>query len=325
VNSPTLAEIAVARARIAGLAVSTPLVASPSLSARMGPETEVRLKLETLQPTGAFKLRGAANAVLGLAPAAAARGIVAASTGNHGRAVAYAARAGGHRCTVFLSSQVPANKVAAIRALGAEVVVAGESFLAADTAARACGGEYLPPFDDPRIIAGQGTLGLELAEQWPEVDHVLVPLSGGGLLAGVALAMKAAKPGLRVTGVCMRRGAAMLASLAVGRPVLVEEVPTLADCLAGDIGLDNRYTFPLVRALMDDAVELEEEEIAAGLRHLFSEEKIIAEGAGAVGVAALIAGKVRAPGCRIAVLVTGNNIDSDMLRAVLERTYEFHR
>ncbi|HSR71350.1 MAG TPA: pyridoxal-phosphate dependent enzyme, partial [Kiloniellales bacterium] len=166
----------------------------------------------------------------------------------------------------------------------------------------------LPPFDHPDIIAGQGTLGLEILEQAPDVETILVPVSGGGLIAGIAVAVKGKRPDVRVIGVSMERGAAMHASLDAGRPVQVEELPTLADSLGGGLGLDNRYTFALVRDLVDDLILVDEREIAAAIRHAYWEERQIVEGAGAVGIAALRSGRVREPG-RTVSLLSGGNID----------------
>jgi threonine dehydratase len=166
----------------------------------------------------------------------------------------------------------------------------------------------LPPFDHPDIIAGQGTLGLELMEDCPELETALVPLSGGGLIAGVALAVKTVKPSARVIGISMTRGAAMHASLEAGRPVEVEELPTLADSLGGGIGLGNRWTFRMVRELVDGIVLLDEAEIAEAIRHAYGQEQEVVEGSGAVGIAALLTGKVRPRGPSVAVL-SGRNID----------------
>ncbi|WP_075220346.1 hydroxyectoine utilization dehydratase EutB [Acuticoccus yangtzensis] len=305
----TLDAILAASRRIAGTIRSTPVEASPSLSERAG--VPVHLKLEHHQRSGSFKLRGAANAILKLSAEDKARGVVAVSTGNHGRGVARAARENGVRAVVCMSSLVPANKVEAIRAEGAEVVIHGRSQDEAQVEADRLAAEGLvmiPPFDHADIIAGQGTLGLEIVEALPEVATVLVQLSGGGLIAGVALAVKAVRPGCRVVGISMERGAAMHASLAAGRPVEVEELPTLADSLGGGIGLKNRYTFAMVRDLVDEVVLLTEDEIAAGIRHAYFAERQIVEGSGAVGIAALLAGKVRPRGPTVAVL-SGGNID----------------
>jgi threonine dehydratase len=312
---------AIGRARnaIRGVAVRTPLVAAPMLSAKCG--REVRLKLETAQPIGAFKIRGAANALANLDAAARARGVACSSTGNHGRAVAYAAARLGLSATVCMSSLVPENKLAAIRALGADVRIVGRSQDDAqrevDRMAAENGVNDIPPFDHPDVIAGQATIGAELLEDWPEVDTVAVPLSGGGLIAGIASAVKAASPSTRVIGVSMDRGAAMKASLDAGRPVDVIEEPTLADSLGGGIGLENRWTFDIVRDLVDEVVLVSEEEIAAAMRTLFFEEGWVAEGAGAIGAALLRKPHLERLGQRIAIVVSGKNIDMRRFHAIL--------
>ena len=307
--SVRLDDVLAARERIAGTIRPTPVEPSPSLTERTG--QTVNLKLEHHQRSGAFKLRGAANAILKLSDAEKARGVVAVSTGNHGRGVARAARENGVRCVVCMSTLVPGNKVEAIRAEGAEVVITGRSQDEAQVEADRLAAEgmvMIPPFDHADIIAGQATLGLEIVEAMPDVETVLVQLSGGGLIAGVALAVKARRPGCRIVGVSMERGAAMHASLAAGRPVEVEELPTLADSLGGGIGLKNRYTFAMVRDLVDDVVLLTEDEIAVGIRHAYFAERQIVEGSGAVAIAALLADKVRLTGPTMLVL-SGGNID----------------
>mgnify|MGYP002622005259 FL=1 len=313
-----LAAIHEARARLAGRIEPTPTVLSPSLSAVTG--VPVHLKLEHRQTTGSFKLRGATNAVAMLSDAEKRRGVVAVSTGNHGRALAHAARLEGMRATICMSRLVPANKIEEIERLGADIRIVGDSQdEAEDEVARLvaqAGMTVVPPFDHPGVIAGQGTLGLEIAEAVPDAATVLVPLSGGGLAAGVALAVKAARPAARVVGVSMARGAAMKASLDAGRPVQVREEPSLADSLGGGIGLDNRLTFALCRDLLDDVVLLSEAEIAAGIVHAYAEEREIVEGAAAVGIAALIAGRARPVGPTVAIL-SGRNIDMDLHRRVV--------
>ncbi len=314
----SLQAIARAQENIRGVALRTPLVAAPTLSAGAG--CDVRLKLETVQPIGAFKIRGAANALAGLD--AAARGVVCASTGNHGRAVAYAASHHGIKATVCMSSLVPENKVAAIRALGADVRIAGgsqdEAQREVDRLAAEEGMADIPPFDHPDVIAGQGTIGSELMEDFAELDTVVVPLSGGGLIAGVAAAVKGASPAARVVGVSMENGAAMNASLKAGRPVDVREAATLADSLGGGIGLGNRWTFAMVRDLVDEVALVSEAEIAAAMRTLFLKEGWVAEGAGAIGVA-LLAGRHRdVLGQRVAIVISGKNIDMHRFRAIVE-------
>ncbi|MEF2550963.1 hydroxyectoine utilization dehydratase EutB [Aurantimonas sp. A2-1-M11] len=314
----TLSEIEAAAERIAGRIRRTPIDPSPSLSVRAG--VPVYLKHEHRQITGAFKLRGATNALLQLTPAQRARGVTAASTGNHGRALAHAAAAEGVRCIVCMSALVPRNKLDAIAALGAETRIVGrsqdEAQVEVDRLVAEEGMANVPPFDHPAIVAGQGTIGLEIVDDLPDVDTVLVPLSGGGLIAGIAAAVKGRRPGARVVGISMRRGAAMQASLAAGHPVEVEELPTFADSLGGGIGLGNDWTFEAVRSLVDEVVLLDEAEIAAGIRHAYFEEREIVEGGAAVGMAALLAGKVRPQGPTVALL-SGRNIDMQLHRAIL--------
>lgn len=315
--SPSLQSVYEARASVYRAAVRTPLVRAFTLG-RGG--RDVRLKLETVQPVGAFKIRGAANAIARLDEGSLRRGVVCASTGNHGRAVAYAARQAGGRATVCMSALVPENKRAAIRDLGAEIRLVGESQDDAQAEATRLAAEGLaeiPPFDHPDVIAGQGTIGLEIVEDFPDVDTVVVPLSGGGLIAGIALAVKGAVAPIRVIGVSMERGAAMAASLAAGRPVDVVEEPTLADSLGGGIGRDNRHTFRMVRDLVDEVVTVSEADIAAAMRRLFRDEGLVAEGAGAIGVALLGEAHRERLGRRVAIMVSGRNVDMDLFGRVV--------
>jgi threonine dehydratase len=238
--------------------------------------------------------------------------VVGVSTGNHGRGLAYAASQAGARCVICMSRLVPQNKVDAIKALGAEVRIVGDSQDEAqrevDDLVAQQGMTMLPPFDHADVIAGQGTIGLELLEDLPELETCIVPLSGGGLIAGVARAIKAANPRARVVGVTMAKGAAMYESRKAGRPVEVEETASLADSLGGGIGEGNRYTFAMVRELVDDLLLVEEEQIANAIRHAYWREQQIIEGSGAVGIAALRAGLVARPGV-CAVVLSGGNID----------------
>lgn len=305
-----LREIEEARARIADAARRTPLAPSDTLSALAG--APVSLKLENLQATGSFKLRGATNAVRRLSDEARDRGIVGVSTGNHGRGLAYAARQAGARCVICMSRLAPQVKIDGVKAQGAEVRIIGasqdEAQAEVDRLVAEEGMTMLPPFDHADIIAGQGTVGLEILEQAPEVETLLVALSGGGLISGVAAAVKALKPSVTVIGVTMERGAAMVECLKAGRPIPVEERPTLADALGGGIGLDNRYTFAMVRDLVDITQLVSEAQIAAAVRHCYWSERQIVEGSGAVGVAALLSGRVRPTGPTVALL-SGGNID----------------
>jgi len=310
VTDVSLDLILAARRRIAGVAVETPLVPSPHFSGLAG--REVLLKLEIAQPIGAFKLRGAANAVLTLPEGTP--GVTCCSTGNHGRGVAHAARARGIRAVICLSRLVPQVKIDGIRALGADVRVAGESQDdALAESRRLAAGEGLvevSPFDDPAVIAGQGTIGLEMLAARPDIRAILVPLSGGGLAGGIAVAAKRINPAIRVIGVSMDRGAAMHASLAAGRPVEVAEVASLADSLGGGIGPDNRLSFALCRDLLDATVLVSEEEIYRALQAVYYEDRIVCEGACVVGLAAMMAGKLPAlPDAPVATVITGRNID----------------
>lgn len=305
----TLADILSAARAISGMAVRTPLVPSPRLGSVAG--HDVLLKLELGQPTGAFKLRGAANAILRLD--ASAPGVTCCSTGNHGRGVAYAARARGMRAVICMSSLVPQAKVDGIRALGAEVRIVGRSqddaLAESQRLAHDEGLVEISPFDDPHVIAGQGTIGLELLEDRPDLAALLVPLSGGGLAGGVALAAKAIKPSIRVIGITMDRGAAMHASIGAGYPVEVQEVESLADSLGGGIGLENRLSFPLCRDLLDDIVLVTEDDIYRAMQTHYYEDRIVCEGASAVGAAALLAGRLPDFGGPVATIITGRNVD----------------
>jgi threonine dehydratase len=312
----TLADVMAASRRIKGVADGTPLVPSPFLSGLSG--GDFLLKLELAQPIGAFKLRGALNAVAQLKDAT---GVTCCSTGNHGRGVAHAAKARGLKAVICMSELVPQAKVEGIRALGAEVVVAGrsqdEAQQAAERLVAEAGYAEISPFDDPAVIAGQGTIGLEMLAARPDIATILVPLSGGGLAGGVALAAKAINPRIRVIGISMDRGAAMHASLAAGHPVEVEEVPSLADSLGGGIGLRNRLSFALCRDLLDDTVLVTEEEIYRAMQALYYEDRLVAEGACVVGIAALQAGKIEIGRGPVATILTGRNLDMEVFTRVV--------
>jgi len=314
-----LPNIEAARDRIAGHVLRTPLVPCPSLSALTG--RAVHLKLDMLQATGAFKLRGATNAILALDQAERARGVTCCSTGNHGRAVAYAAARLGLKAIICMSALVPRNKIAGIEALGAEARIIGRSQDEADVEARRLvadeGMVMIPPFDDPHIIAGQGTCGLEIVEDLPAVDTVIVPLSGGGLIVGVAAAVKAKRPGARIVGVSMQQGAAMHESLRAGKPVAVEEGASLADSLGGGIGLDNRLTFAMCRDMIDQTILVTEAQIADGMRHLYREQQLVCEGGAAVGASVLLNGMVENLGETVAIIVSGRNVDMDLFTRIV--------
>lgn len=306
----TLNDIREAHQRIRPLASWTPLVDSRELSESLG----VRLvfKLESLQVTGSFKARGAANKLTSLSSGERERGVITVSSGNHGRAVAYVARELGIHAVVCLSEAVPASKVEEIQALDAEVLICGRTYDEADEEAQRIqtdrGLTMVHPFDDPFIIAGQGTIGLELIEDIPQLDTVIVPLSGGGLISGIALALKATDPSIQVVGVTMERGPAMYHSLREGKVVEVEEEPTLADALAGGIGFDNAYTFRMAQRYVDDTLLVSEDEIAGAMAFALEKHRLIVEGGGAVGIASVLYGKVKELGERVAVVVSGANV-----------------
>lgn len=316
---PTVADVAVARDRIAPFVRRTPLRRSAALSAMAG--ADVWLKLESEQETGSFKLRGAANTLTQLDEASRQAGVVAVSSGNHGRAVAHMGRELGVDITICISSRVPDVKVDAMRALGAELVVAGPDQDDADAAARELvdrGRTFVHPFDDPRVIAGQGTIGLEILEERPEIDRILVPLSGGGLAGGLAVAAVGAKPSIEVVGVSQELGPAMYDSIEAGRLVDVVEEDTLADALAGGLGPVNHHSFELCRTLLSDTVLVSEDQIADAMAWLSREEGLTVEGGGAVGVAAVLAGKAGG-GAETAIVVSGGNVGAATMERVLAR------
>jgi len=310
-----------ARERIAPIARRTPLIRSAALGERAG--TSVYLKLENMQETGSFKIRGAANRMLQLTDDEKARGVITVSTGNHGRAVAYVAGRLGVPAVICMSERVPKGKREAIRALGAEVVLHGQSYDEAERYSvrleQKRGLVRIGAFDDPSIIAGHGTIGLELLEDLHEIDTAIVPLSGGGLISGIALALKSAERMIRVVGVSQDRAPVMFHSLRAGRPIELPEEETLADALAGGIGLDNRYTFRMVRQLVDETVLVTEEEIAAAIVFALEQHRLVVEGGGAVGIAALLHGRLSALGRNVAVVVSGGNIALPVLRKLQER------
>ena len=272
------------------------------------------LQLEFVNPVGSFKIRGAAHALAAQQARGVLSGVATFSTGNHGTAVAYMAQRLGVSARVFVPTTVPAVKIAQLEQWGAMVTISG---VTQDDAARQCqevarseGLLLVPPFDDADVIAGQGTAGWDLMAHWPDVDTVLVPVSGGGLLSGVALAVKAVNPRARVIGVGARHAGSMAASVRAGRPVDAPESSTWADSLLGGLGGDNRFTLGLVRRWVDEIVEVSEEEIVEALCYLMEHHRLMVEGAAAVGVAALLTGRV-AGGASTAVLLTGNVVDAN--------------
>jgi threonine dehydratase len=296
-----------------GVALRTPLVEVPALSQRAG--VPVLLKCENLQSVGAFKIRGAYNAVARVAREGRGAGVVTQSSGNHGQAVAYAARTFGLRAVVVMPSSTPEVKVEGVRRHGGEVVFAGVTRSSEQLArAEAIAGEerltMVPPYDHPDVMAGQGTCGLEILEDRPDVDTILVPVSGGGLIAGISVAVRALRPSTRVIGVEPVGAAKLGAALAAGAPQTLDRTSSLADgLLARSIGT---LTFEVLRQVVREAVQVSEEEIAAGVHFLHHEAGLSAEPSGAVGVAALLAGRIVPGGGPIVAVVSGGNVDQDL-------------
>jgi threonine dehydratase len=316
-----LADVQVARERVRGAIYYSPCPHSQMLSALTG--QQVYLKLENLQMTGSFKERGALNRIAMLTPEQAARGVVAASAGNHAQGVAYHATARGIRALIVMPLATPLVKVTATRGFGAEVVLHGANYdEACEEATRLCAAQgmtFIHPFDDASVMAGQGTIGLELLEQVPQLEAVVVPIGGGGLIGGIACAIKESRPDIRIVGVQTSRLPSMVAARAEGHPVTVEPSTTIADGIAvrrvGDV------TFPVVEKYVDEIVTVDEDEIASAILVLLEREKTLAEGAGATALAALLQRKttVIPAGARTAVLVCGGNIDVTLLSRIIER------
>lgn len=306
-----------ARELVSKVARETPVLASGTLSERCG--GRVLLKAENLQRTGSFKLRGALNRVVALAGGS---GVVAGSAGNHGQALAYAASARGVACEVFMPAEAPVAKVAAVQAYGGSVTLGGESVddcvVAARERADQTGAVFVHPFDDPQVILGQATLGLELLDQVPDLATVVVPLGGGGLLSGVAGVIKRARPQVRVIGVQVAACAPYPAALAAGVPVAVNAVSTIADGIA--VKRPGALTLPLVARWVDEVVVVSEEDTAEAMVILLERAKLVVEGAGAVGVAALLAALVEpSPDGATVVVLSGGNVDAGLLALVARR------
>ena len=315
----TLSEVRQAREQIGRHIIHTPLVYSPTFSSMCG--HEVYLKLETMQKAGSFKVRGAMNRILSCRDEIGGKGVVAASAGNHAQGVAVAARVAGIPATVVMPVWASVSKQAAARSYGAAVILSGadleESIRHAQDLARG-GMTYIPAFDDPAVIAGQGTVGLEILEDLPETDLILVPVGGGGLIAGIAVAARGMDPRVRVWGVQTSACPSALEAVKAGGPVLVEAGATLADGIrvrrVGDLA------FPVIRDLVEEIVLVEEEEIARAMLLLLERKRVIAEGAGAATLAALLSGKMKIrEGSRVVLVVSGGNVDTPLLDRVIHQ------
>jgi threonine dehydratase len=315
----TLAEIVAANLRIRPTISITPCEFSETFTELTG--NRVYFKLENLHMTGSFKERGALNKLLGMSEEEKQRGVICASAGNHAQGLAYHAKRLGIRCVVYMPEHAPITKVNATERFGAEVRLEGASFDEAVAAARqACDREgliFVHAFDDAAVVAGQGTAGLEILRQNPDVETVVVPIGGGGLIGGIACALKESNPAIQVIGVQTARVPSMLAALEKGEPVQLPAASTIADGIA--VRRAGNVTLPLVQKYVDAVVTVEEEEIASAILYLLEKEKTVAEGAGAAGVAALLHGKVSAQGKNTVVLLCGGNIDPIFLSRIIER------
>lgn len=315
----TLSLIQAAMGRIRESIRLSPLVHSEALSASAN--NEIYLKLENLQRTGSFKERGALNRILTLTPEESRRGVIAASAGNHAQAVAYHAATRGLAAQIVMPLATPLVKVSATRGYGAEVVLHGRNYDEAyQEAVLRCENHtltFLHPFDDDQVIAGQGTLGLEMLAQNPALDVIIAPIGGGGLLGGLACAVKELNPRIAIVGVQTARVPSMIRALAEGAPVRVDAATTIADGIA--VRRAGERTLPLIRKYVDEIVTVEEEEIANAILRLLEGEKMLAEGAGAAALAAVLGQKTAHRGRRIGVLVCGGNIDVTLLSRIIER------
>jgi len=319
---PSLAAIREARARVAAVVSTTPMEDSRFLSETLG--HPVHLKAENLQRTGSYKIRGAYNLLAQLSDADKARGVVAASAGNHAQGVALAARELGIAATIFMPLGVALPKLQATRGYGADVVLHGsivdETLQAAAEFAQRTGAVLIPPFDHPEIVAGQGTLALEILDQVPDVANVVVPVGGGGLISGIATVFAQLAPELgrtvRVIGVQAQNSAAYPPSLEAGAPLTIAALPTIADGIA--VGRPGSLNFDIIRRTVDEVVTIEDDETAKAIVVLLERAKLVVEPAGAVGVAALLAGKLDLDGPTV-VILSGGNIDPMIMERIISR------
>jgi threonine dehydratase len=315
----TLASIEAARERIGDAIHLSPCQLSHHLSERIG--LPIFLKLENLQRTGSFKERGALNKLLSLTPVERKRGVIAASAGNHAQGVAFHATKLGIRSQIVMPQATPLVKVVSTRGFGAEVILHGANYdEACEEALARCqqqGLTFIHPFDDPDVISGQGTIGLELLEQVYNLEAVVVPIGGGGLISGIACALKECNPKIRVIGVEPEKLPSMTRAREAGRPVTLSPQATIADGIA--VRRAGDFTLPLVSRYVDEIVTVDDEEIASSILMLLEQEKTLAEGAGAAALAALLQEKTSLRHERTAVLVCGGNIDVSLLAKIIER------
>jgi threonine dehydratase len=316
---PQLKDIQAAQRAFEGVIHPSPVIRSAYLSESLG--SEIFLKLENLQETGSFKVRGAFNRLRHLGPEERKKGVIAASAGNHAQGVAWASRRLSIRATIVMPEDVSLRKLLAVKEYGAEIILFGKHYSDAHKRAlelaQETGMVLIPGFDDPYVISGQGTIGIELGPLLTPETAILVPVGGGGLISGIAIAAKAIQPGVRVVGVQTRSCPSAIRSLGQGMPVEVEVGPTLADGIA--VNRPGALTFPIIQAHVDEVVEVEEESIAGAVLNLLDKVNIIAEGSGAVPLAALADATVTTHARRHILIISGGNIEINMIDRILQR------
>jgi len=328
-SSPSIVKIRdlyLAKKRIANMIRKTPLIKSKPLSDKTG--SSIYFKLECMQNTGSFKIRGAANKLFSITENKKRNGVIAFSSGNHGRAVSYVAHQMGIPAVICVSDRVPAYRVNSMKELGAEVIQKGasqdEAYVNALQIQKERKLTMIEPFDDPYVISGQGTIGIEILEDVPSIDTVVIPVSGGGLISGTALALKKADPTIRVIGVSMASAPAMYHSIKAGKPNEIDEKDSLADALLGGIGTDNQITFSMVQNLIDEILLVSEEEIAEGMFFAFDTHHLVVEGAGAVGLSAILSKKlIPTLGETVVVILSGGNVDGRLLAQIASKHYRY--
>jgi threonine dehydratase len=315
-----LSDIQDARRILSGVAIPTPTLADDRLSKEIG--AKAHLKAECLQRSGSFKIRGAYNRISRLSADEKQRGVVTASAGNHAQGVALAATLNGIKATIVLPTTAPLTKITATKNFGGDVVLFGATFDEAVAHSRELqqehGYTYVHAFDDNFVIAGQGTIGLEIVESLPDISVVVVPIGGGGIISGIAIAIKTLKPDVRIIGVQAENVAWVNPSLAAGERIYAQPGQTIADGIA--VKSPGELTFPIIQELVDDVVEVSEEEIARGIFFAVQNNRLVVEGAGAAGLGALLAGKVRLKADdTVCAVLCGGNIDANLLARVLEQ------
>jgi threonine dehydratase len=316
----TLSDIRAAREVIKDVIIPTPTLPDEKLSNEIG--AQAYLKAENLQRSGSFKIRGAYNKISSLTPKEKERGVITASAGNHAQGVAVAARLNNIKATIVLPEFAPLTKVAATKAQGAEVILKGGSFDEAVAYSKELGAErgmiYVHAFEDEKIIAGQGTIGLEISEAVPDISAVVVPIGGGGVCSGIAIAIKSLLPNTRVYGVQAASVPSIRESIKAGHPVEVQAQPTIADGIA--VKRPGELTLPIIKEFVDEVVEVSEDEIAQAVYHCVQNNRLVVEGAGAAGVAALLARKIPVTSDdKVCAVLCGGNIDANLLARILEQ------